>query len=68
MSEIKEAIREAYEPKTVDQLYLYAVIQMVRKQVPDAEEKEVREAVAELIDEGELEWVDRERELVGSGE
>lgn len=68
MSEIKEAVREAYEPRTVDQLFMYAIVQMVRKQVPDAREDAVREAVDELVEEGELEYVDDDQEVVRSRE
>jgi len=66
MTEIKELVREAYEPKTVDQLFMYAIVQMVRKQEPDAQEEAVREAVDELVEEGELEYVDDDQQVVRS--
>lgn len=64
MSDIKEAIRETFEPRTVEQLYVFAIIQKVGNRVPDAEEGEVTAAVDEMVAEGELEYVDDDKQLV----
>lgn len=64
MSDIKEAIREAYEPRTVEQLYMFAIIQKVGNQVPDADEEQVRGAVEEMVSAGELEYVDDDQQVI----
>lgn len=68
MSDIKEAIREAFEPRTVQQLYMFAIIQKVGNQVPDASEEELSDAIDEMVADGELEYVDEDQQVIRSRE
>lgn len=68
MSDIKEAIREAFEPRTVQQLYMFAIIQKVGNQVPDASEEDLTDAIDEMVADGELEYVDEDQQVIRARE
>lgn len=64
MSEIKEAIRERFEPDPVNQLFMMAINQTVMEKVPDASREEVSRAVDEMVADGELVYVDDDEQVV----
>lgn len=68
MSDIKESIREAFEPRTVQQLYMFAIIQKVGNQVPDASEEDLTDAIDEMVADGELEYVDEDQQVIRARE